>query len=316
MVSESTKIHYDKIARRLINRLVDRELCSSIEEVATWIKKHAEYGQYRASTLRQYKAGLIHFLQDVEGSEARNALNILKETIIPNKVKGASLPKRTSAKKMKHISLEDERHFLDGWLPSRKSKLAEMLRLWLWASLNTGLRPSEWETAVYQIDPTYGPELIVQNAKLSVNRAHGPNRTLRLSGLNQDAIKAISLLIQRIQEHIETGASFKNLQKSMSNTIYRESRSCWPKRERHLSLYTMRHQFSANMKAIDIGRQELGALMGHATDRTASLHYARKERGREVAYHVTPLLDDVSRIKKKYSVIKRDKPKGMRPKVL
>jgi integrase len=162
------------------------------------------------------------------------------------------------------------------------------------------------------LDRPVGPVLIVRNAKATNGRAHGDSRTLLLAELEPVLLDAILSLIRIISEHIATGASFAELQKSMSNAVYRESRKCWPRRENHISLYTMRHQFSANMKATEIGRQELAAIMGHATDRTAGLHYARKVTGRKVTYHVTPLAHEVSRVKNRYSAFAQGKPKGIR----
>jgi hypothetical protein len=116
----------------MIKRLVGTGYCSCVHGIAIWIKKQAEFGTLRASTLRQYKAAMIHYLQGVDGEEVGNALDVLKEIKnIPRRVNGTLLPKRTSAKKLKHISLQDEHKFLHEWLPSRKSKSAQMLRIWL-----------------------------------------------------------------------------------------------------------------------------------------------------------------------------------------
>lgn len=46
----------------------------------------------------------------------------------------------------------------------------------------------------------------------------------------------------------------------------------------HVTLYTARHQFSANMKNI-LSKDQVADLMGHSSNETAGLHYGKKRSG-------------------------------------
>jgi len=70
----------------------------------------------------------------------------------------------------------------------------------------------------------------------------------------------------------------------------------WPKRTSHATLYSMRHQFSANAKASGFTREEIAALMGHAVDTTATQHYGKKTAGYEMIT-VRPDPAEVARIR-------------------
>lgn len=296
--SKTTILCYEKI----VNRLRDQhsKLTGNKghldEMIAIWIWDEAQSGKYKASTLRQYKAAMVYMLEN-KNEDANRALDILNEVTIPNRVEGKTPPKRTSAKKLKHISERDLGYFVDVWLPASKSKWAALLRLWLNASLSTGLRPSEWESA--RLGPN-NQELIIRNAKATNGRAHGPERTLQLTGLKPEERRDIICLVRELAKGYASKEGFEKLLKSLGNALYRESRKCWPKWKRHLSLYTTRHQFSANMKASGIGRRELAAVMGHATDKTASIHYAKRRKGKKLENYVTPRAEEIERVVPKY----------------
>jgi integrase len=292
--SFSTILRYEKIVSRLRDQhsklTNDQDHLDAM--IAKWISVEAESGKYKASTLRQYKAAMVYILEKENLDE--HTLKILKEVKVPNRVKGTIPPSRTSAKKLKHISEDDVRLFLDEWLPASKSKRAMLLRSWFKASLITGLRPSEWEHA--RLSPN-SEELIVRNGKATNGRAHGPERTHRLINLRPEDREYIIYLVRYLTKYFSCGGDFKKLLKSLSNTLYLESRKCWPKRKRHISLYTARHQFSANMKANGLGNREIAALMGHGSARTATIHYAKRHKGKKLEAYVMPREEEVARVK-------------------
>ena len=78
--------------------------------------------------------------------------------------------------------------------------------------------------------------------------------------------------------------------------LYKACRQCWPRRKRHITLYSTRHQFSANAKSSGFSRAEIAAMMGHAVDITATIHYGRKQAGNEKV-GILPVEDEVSKIR-------------------
>ena len=47
----------------------------------------------------------------------------------------------------------------------------------------------------------------------------------------------------------------------------------------NITLYTARHQFSANAKSDGLSKEEVAALMGHASIYTAGEHYGKRRGG-------------------------------------
>jgi hypothetical protein len=77
-------------------------------------------------------------------------------------------------------------------------------------------------------------------------------------------------------------------------------RKRWPNRDSHITLYSLRHQFSANAKASGFTRLEIAAMMGHAVDDTAVVHYGRKRSGFDLV-RISPDPADVARVKAVYT---------------
>ena len=73
----------------------------------------------------------------------------------------------------------------------------------------------------------------------------------------------------------------------------------FPTRKEKISLYSLRHQFSANAKMSGFTREEIAALMGHVVDDTATVHYAKKRSGHSVCM-VMADPEEVKRIRKSF----------------
>jgi len=68
------------------------------------------------------------------------------------------------------------------------------------------------------------------------------------------------------------------LLRTCTESLSRLNASLWSRREAGYTLYTTRYQFAANAKAMSVLPAYVAALMGHAVDRTACCHYARRQR--------------------------------------
>ena len=163
------------------------------------------------------------------------------------------------------------------------------IKSWLWvvAGRATGLRPSEWEHAELTEGPA-GPILVVRNAKHTNGRGNGETRRIGLSDIvrlatytdsphpNQ-AWEAIKTHLANVAKEKEKPDGFRRYKKACRNTLYRLTKEAGVK---GVSLYTPRHQFAADAKRANLSRAEVAALMGHASDETATTHYGRRIQGR------------------------------------
>jgi len=261
------------------------------------IRKKATYSR---NTWRQYKSALLcHAEQIIDlqnekvvAEEAFAAIRMLKRETSEGCMKHGT---RTSALKQKTFKKADFNivlSYLDQHVG--KHKYARTLSTWLKASRITGMRPSEWEfaslTTIFS-----SPALVIQNAKATNGRANGDERTLLLDMLTEEEIDIIQEMIGMVEGYSES-ISFSALQKTMCEYMNRATRACFGKRQKYPTLYSNRHQFSADAKFSGHSKAEVAALLGQASDETATSHYAHKRSG-ESSIKVSPLTSEVKTVR-------------------
>lgn len=276
----TTAIAYRQTARRLANRYLRKSegLAGNgphgvdVQGFIVWLANMRP--EVAANTWRQYKAAAVFALTEAGFPGGADALRAIPST--GARRRGT----RTSATKRKGFPSRD-RDRVCKWLRARGTDTAFILEVWIVASASTGLRPCEWAAATFlDAHPETGaPALLVQNAKATHGRAHGPSRTLKLGTLTEKEIDVIRKHANFCRTIASQGPDeFHRLYSRAARLMAEASRALWPKRERHFTLYSLRHQFAANAKKV-MTKQGVGAVMGHATDETAGHHYARATQG-------------------------------------
>lgn len=245
------------------------------------------------STWRQNKASSAFSLEKeaLNNPVAQEALDYLLSVDVDG-----CLPKgtRTSASKQKKLPLKDYRR-LDLWLQDHRGTWNADVRQWLACGLLTGLRPVEWAQAG-MVTHLGEPALRVRNAKASNNRANGTHRHIMLGGLSDEERDLIRTFVARANAWNDAG-QYQRFYQGCAATLARTCRLIWPKRDSYPTLYSARHQFSADAKASGFSKEELAALMGHAADATAGIHYGRKTAGFEMV-RVRPDPGEVALVRK------------------
>lgn len=298
---------YKKVVNTIIRQA--KEGLPDGSEITPMILVYTAWNYYKLGkicrrTWRMRKAALKVLFEKMAESESLEASSLAKEAIDTLDTLSQSLilnrneipkmaPLRTSQKKGKVISPEDNRRFQDHLIKRRDEGhvAAGVLHDWIVASGLIGCRPSEWKDATCN-----GRNVRIVNGKSTHGRSHGKYRTVPIDYLPQEKRDIIIRHISYIAHWSEQGNSFDDLQKGMVNLIYRESRLCWPRKKTHVSLYTFRHQFSANLKATGLDKESIAALMGHASTETAGRHYARKITGNPVE-GIYAASDDLRRVR-------------------
>lgn len=244
-----------------------------------WLNKNWA-SQISQSTLRQYRSSLkfmgLALLQKeyITKEEYDKGSNILDSSQGASK---ESLVPRTSATKQKSLKIKDLK-ILGETLLKSKSKWGKLAYIWLYSGVFTGLRPSEWKKAeiLKNLDRI---DLIVKNAKNTNNRSHGEIRTINLNHLENKQIKIIEQHLSAAKQISEKDDLWEKYYNGCSSLIKYHSRIIWKNRKRYPTLYSSRHQFSANLKASGCSKIEVATLMGHASDLTAQSHYGKKIHG-------------------------------------
>lgn len=254
------------------------------------------------NTWWQYKSALRHHFETIlettiDGTvaeETRAAIEMLNTEPSTGSLKYGS---QTSALKQKGIKLADYKKLMD-YLNENIGvhRYANALKTWLQASKITGLRPSEWENASL-LDLAGHRVLVVKNAKATNGRAHGEERTLVLDDLSASEMEKIDDMLQMIEGY-GGEMDFERFQKRMKDYMTYATRHCYGNRKKYPTLYSFRHQFSADAKLSGLSKQEIAALMGHGSDETAGTHYARKISGNSVV-KISPVGSEVKRVRER-----------------
>lgn len=233
----------------------------SVQGLVGWLIARRRAGLYANATWRQYRAAINATLPGM-GYDTSALFD--KDVRPPPPDRDARRRKR----RVKAIGVGGRAAFEEALTRMRKRR-ATLIRAWMEAGIRTGLRPSEWETAI--LDTSGAPPILtVQNAKRSNGRGHGPLRRLAL----QDAET-----VYWVQEHLR--AVREAILEGGFARYYRQSRLGLAAAYRRAgirhgpSLYSARHQFKIDAMAAGVSRWDLAYLMGHGSTLTAHDHYGR-----------------------------------------
>jgi hypothetical protein len=334
--TERTAADYENRYRQL-----KREARSHFREVPTlerfvyWLIE-SKRPTWSASSWRQNRAAAVYgFELDRAANPDRSAsidaaIARLKGT---PPAKRTNLAPRTSQQKAKRLLPDDLDRIihraLAGRAPSAQA-LADMLN----SSNITGLRPREWPTAEFRRSqvPGFAFELIVRNGKRDAVRAHGEFRTLRWAELNTETVATITNWIAQARE-AESAGVYRTLLATLQTLMRDLTKNLFPRRQKRPTLYTPRHEAAARWKAAYVysavtdeeriqGLAMVAALLGHASDATATKHYGRPRRGeRGSSRFAVPAPDaaEVARVRRRMQMklerlaASRRRPDGHQP---
>lgn len=256
-------------------------------------------------TWRLYKSAVICYLEkNSDGSE--EVLSAIDYLRLLGSEPCKSETDKTSSTKLKRFPWKDFQKITDH-LRQTPGKWHLPLLDWIISASLTGLRPQEWVNSKVGL---IGSEvaLFVKNAKHTNGRAHGDTRTLLLGALAKEEIEVIKRHIERVKTW-NSMQQYDSLYEGCALTLNYVSRKLWPNRSKYVTLYSCRHQFTANAKASGFSTEEIAAMMGHAVDTTATKHYGKKTAGNELL-RVRALESDIEKVKKKFK--KHDEKQAQR----
>ena len=218
---------------------------------------------------------------------------------------------RTSAQKLKRLDDDLDRisHFALATTSPNASTLVDCLTV---GSL-TGARLVEWPTAKFgpSNHPDYAWQLTLTNGKQGNGRAHGETRVLRWEWLPEELVSQTKAWIFAAREAAANG-SYGTLISTLESLMRRVTKLLFPRRKRRPTLSSARHAATARWKMNyvvsarseedrELGLAIVAALLGHATDETATRHYARAGEADGRFPTPTPEPAEVARIRKRYS---------------
>jgi hypothetical protein len=236
------------------------------DHVVQWFA--AQHGRWAAATISQYRASLGQAIEDCADLEPRDREALytrLKQGPSP-RIKG---PPRTSARKRKSIPHREFR-LLVRTLYEGKHPDDRLCARILAHNVSLFLRPVEWETADLVVR-----FLLIQNAKATNGRAHGPDRRIDLSDYGTNGVRDLAGLLIALNTRAAAAGGYRYLWARLASRIARVCKSIKIKR---VALYSTRHVGIANAKSW-MSPHEIAAKAGHKTTATATAHYAKRRTG-------------------------------------
>jgi hypothetical protein len=276
----------------------------------------------RPASIRQYRSALVFAMTEAAKLQPERAaiLNAAIDLLRDWRSDGGTTIKRTSAWKQKTGVAEDLVRIRHRALASG-SENADKLVAALDCIELTGARFVEWSTAVFGPSTTagYAWELVLVNGKYGNGRAHGETRTLRWTELPDHCVSQLKFWVAVAKAAAAEGR-LDTLQDTLESLMRRMAKAQFPRRteKEHPTLSSARHAAAARFKAVYVasaknyeeklrGLAMVAALLGHASDATATENYARAD-GRNVRFPV-PVPDalEIARVRQRYSEPDLDK---------
>lgn len=166
---------------------------------------------------------------------------------------------------------------------STRNKIARLAQSFLISTMATGIRPTEWKTAVLrsaetdEIPTGHSPAgwvaITVKTAKRKDTEEESYRTILIEPGLYQIHIRQhLDSLAEILAKNERQEDPDRDYIRRVSTTIKRASRTLWPTRpDRHCTLYTLRSQARANIAAVH-GKYVAAGMLGHSPETGASYY--------------------------------------------
>lgn len=281
--SEKTRVLYDRILRRYQEQLARQGFDDSAAGFAALITTATH--DRAASTWRQHKAAIVDHLMRGHGAHEAEIFRSLTAT--------ALLPKTKPKRRLKTMP-SNVLALLIAKLRQRPTPLKSFCSDLLIATVITGIRPAEWQSAHRD-----GNNLVVTNAKFIEGvRGNGPTRSMTLDPtmIEPHHVDAIDRLISVASDDFWSTHD-RQIRATFRRALeYLIRAKLIPARYRALRIYDARHQFASDAKSnLDILSGDIPALMGHRSAMTSYRAYGRRKNAQNPT-RVRPSLESVQAV--------------------
>lgn len=296
----STKEQYRKKARSKIRKFqkkTGKNWLNHPEDLIEYLAERQE--EWTRNTWNLYKSALLYYFD--ERGVSKKYRDILRNLDADD----CKPSHRTKSQKRKHFPFEMLKKISENL--DRETRVDKGLKQWLITGILTGIRPTEAEDLEYREHEGQLDLLVINTAKKrqASSDSEGDEtdrRTLMLHELfefERNKIKNFIEILSKVDD-------FDTFYHNCRHRLWSVTREIWPDRDVYPSLSSTRHQFAANVKARNWGRERiyvhLAAMLGHESDRTPA-HYGYQRDGNTGGNdpsRVHPSLEDLKNTMEKY----------------
>lgn len=210
---------------------------------------------YRPNAFSTLKSQIV---ADQLERDHKNAADEIRGLINPVTAPGSSLPKKPKKAAVKKISKEDTGELFKHLISKEHKDEAAALLL----ARFLGVRPCEMRTITIS-----GDEIHIVGGKKSAPLHRGADRIVVIENLK--VFKAIRWAVRRMSQCTRTDSAIRD-------RFRNECRALWPRRKRHPTLKSFRHNFSSTLKAVGGDPKTTAYLMGHQSEESHSVYGDRR----------------------------------------
>ena len=277
-MNPDTASSYRKLAIHFYKTKLGKEHPASLKEVREALLIAAP--DYRPGYFRRVKNALALDLRERGHDQAATKLLAVRNPVTKP---GSKLPKKAKLLREKRFRDEDYSKLaraLVGY--GYVDEFAALTLIWF-----TGIRPAE----LRKTRAMHG-RIFIEGAKQSHNGKRGADRIL--VPVDPNAYPHIEKCIQTLRESERSVAAIRDRLRCTAKAL-------WPRRKVLPTMYSMRHQIGANLKASELDPRTIAYIMGHQSTNSIAT-YGNRRQGNPRAIQVMPAVDaELAHIRKKFS---------------
>jgi len=249
----------------------------SVELAVEWAMEH-HLPSWSQSSWKLFRAGYKRALRSM--LKAERISDLQHKTLVEKMYDKKGMSRREAGKirrRKKKVLQPKHLEQMQTFVDDKKPTWGEPLMLWMYAAVATGLRPNEWLTAEWINDEE--TVLRCENFKYNDERSYASHREIDLSKNDAFYLDCVRNHLKVVKGFAQENASSMHY-KGCARLLRAMNDKLWPRRNANVTLYTGRHQFSANAKSDEtVSEVRRAALMGHKTTKTSRERYGKGRYG-------------------------------------
>ena len=184
-----------------------------------------------------------------------------------------------------------------------RAAAVDWLEDWLVAGISTGVLPSEWPRAHLEVRLLGDRRKIwlhVVNCVHTTELVSGTYRTLDISDYRPKTLQAIERMVKRAHQWAMEGKTSQR-RSDCTQLFYQVCDTLFPRMQVKYSLFSLRHQFIANMKSV-LSAAEVSALIGGIAAESSPEHYVKRRSAWDKFYILdipVPIEQQVKRVQRR-----------------
>jgi hypothetical protein len=256
---------------------------------------------------RNYRQAAIAVIYTIPSSYIDEAIGMLNLDLHVGGDDGGHGLKSQKDGQIKAAKRMEHRHFMlltETVRGMKETKTSRALGNWLTATISTGVRPMEWPLSFIErrLDSTCprGERIWLHVVAGQGEDALTAYRTLDLSSFSAGSLSSIEEMVD--QAHAwALSSQFARWQSEATKLLRKTCTKLFPRMELTYTLFSLRHQFLANMASIH-EREEIAAMAGYVSMGARAEFYSKRRpywRNEEIPEIPLPVADQVSWIRQR-----------------